>query len=365
MQHIIISSISDIQYQQPLIRMATSLANNGFKVTMVGRFFKNSKPLPIYNFKTKRIKVFFIKGKWQYIEYNLRLFFYLLFKPCTILTAVDLDTALAVYVASIIKRKKRVYDAREFFTEMYEIVRRPKIKKFWLRLEKYLIPKFKNGTVVGGFIANEYKGRYGVSYTIIRNIPNLAINAPIPPNPLGTNKPYLLFQGYVNEARGFSSLIPAMQHIDIPLVICGHGNYYNELQLLIKKYNVSHKVICVGMVAPENMLAYTLNATIGILLIEAIGLNQKYSLANKFFDYIHACLPQVSINLPEYSKINSEHNVALLVNKLEIDEISTAIKSLLYNKQLYAHLKANCSKARNVLCWQKEEKFLIAFYKSL
>ncbi len=41
-------------------------------------------------------------------------------------------------------------------------------------------------------------------------------------------------------------------------------------------------------VTPEKLKQITPEVYIGINLVENNGLNQYYSLANKFFDYIHA-----------------------------------------------------------------------------
>jgi glycosyltransferase involved in cell wall biosynthesis len=366
MVKIIIATISDIQYQQPLIRMATSLANNGFDILMVGRKLPNSQPLPKYNFNCKRFNVWFSKGKLQYLEFNLRLFIYLLFKRATIVTAVDLDTALAVYAATAIKGTKRVYDAREYFTELYEVVRRPKVQRIWLTLERYLMPKFKVGTCVGNFIAQAYNQKYGNNFTVIRNVPLLVnIEPNTYANPIGENFKYLLFQGYVNEARGFDSLIPALKHLNLPLVICGQGNYLKQVQQLVATHNLEQKVIFLGQLEPEKLLPYTLHATLGIHLVEPIGLNQKYSLGNKFFDYIHATLPQVCINLPEYELINQKYQIAQLVNTISEQNIADAVNMLLSDDNLYNTLKNNCLIAKQALNWQIEAKILVEFYKNL
>ena len=62
------------------------------------------------------------------------------------------------------RRKKRVYDAHELFTEMKEVITRPSIKKAWLNIEEFAVPKFKNGYTVSYSIADEFKKRYGVDY---------------------------------------------------------------------------------------------------------------------------------------------------------------------------------------------------------
>ena len=49
------------------------------------------------------------------------------------------------------------------------------------------------------------------------------------------------------------------------------------------------------------------------MLFENNGLNQYYSLANRFFDYIMAGVPQVCVDYPEYKVLNDEFEIASLI----------------------------------------------------
>ena len=54
---------TDITYDQRMIRICTSLAKAGYKITLIGRKMKTSVPLIEQSFKQKRIRCFFEKGK--------------------------------------------------------------------------------------------------------------------------------------------------------------------------------------------------------------------------------------------------------------------------------------------------------------
>ena len=117
-----------------------------------------------------------------------------------------------------------------------------------------------------------------------------------------------------------------------------------------------------GMLPPAELPLYAAKAMVGVNLVEAKGLNQYYSLANKFFDYIHAGLPQVCMNYPEYKRINDTFQVALLINDLKPETIARAINNLLTNDVLSNQLQENCLKARAIFNWQQEEKKLLDIY---
>ena len=197
-------------------------------------------------------------------------------------------------------------------------------------------------------------------HEVIRNVPLLA-----PLEEIEIKEKILIYQGAINKGRGLEKLIAAMQNIQGILWICGEGNFMNEIKSAVKKYNVTEKVVFWGMLNPEELKIKTQSAYIAINPFEQQGLNQYLSLSNKFFDFIHAVLPQVAMNYPEYSNINKEIEVALLINDPEPELIADAVNKLFSDKELYTRLKNNCKLAREKFNWQQEEKKLLAFYQQL
>jgi len=368
---------NDLNYDQRMIRICRSLAANGYSVVLVGRRQTGSIPLKNEPFGQKRLACWFSKGKLFYMEYNTRLFFYLLTRRMDAICAIDLDTILPCLLVSRLKKVVRIYDAHELFSEMKEVISRPAVKKAWTRLERMTVPRFPQGYTVSQSIAEEFRKRYAVEYELIRNVPVLQDVRPpesrvtkersLPANnalPAAGEK-YILYQGAVNEARGLEFLIPAMQDIDCLLLICGEGNLLKECRALTAEYGLEDKVRFTGRIEPGPLAEITGNAYIGINLVEPVGLNQLYSLANKFFDYMHAAVPQVSMDFPEYRRINEERPIGLLIDDLSEKKIKAAINNLLENDVLYHMLQDNCKTARLLYNWQEEEKKLLRFYKKM
>jgi glycosyltransferase involved in cell wall biosynthesis len=360
LKHIYFTVTNDLMYDQRMNRICTSLAEKGYAVTLIGRKVKASLPLTDKKFAQKRIRCWFNKGKLFYAEYNVRLLFYLLFKRMDAICAIDLDTILPCLYISKWKKIPRIYDAHELFTELPEVISRPGILKVWTKIEKKAVPQFKWAYTVSDGVAAELNRRYGVSFNTIRNVPvlqKLITN--------GQSEKFILYQGAVNEARGFEYLVPAMQWVNSRLIICGDGNFMDKLKKLISDYNLQHKIELKGMLLPSELSVIAQNATIGVALAEKEGLNQLLALPNKFLDYIHAALPQLTMNYPEYQKINNEFEVAVLIDGLDPKRIAKAINNLLADTVLHARLKENCLKAREKLNWQQEEKILLGFYQSV
>ena len=295
-----------------------------------------------------------------YAEYNVRLFLYLLFKKTDAVCAIDLDTILPCLSVSRWKKIPRIYDAHELFTGLKEVETRPRIKKFWTGVEKNTVPKFKFGYTVSESIAGEFNRRYGVKYAVIRNITKLR-DLSLP----ASSEKFLIYQGAVGEARAFEYLIPAMKWIKYKLVICGDGNFMDQLKQLIQDNAVENKVELKGMMSPDELWNIAQKATIGMGLAENTGINQYLALPNKFFDYIHAGLPQIAMNFPEYIKLNEQFEVAVLINDLKPERIADTVNNLMDNTVTYQRLRENCLKARQILNWQQEEKKLLDFYQSV
>jgi glycosyltransferase involved in cell wall biosynthesis len=351
---------NDLSYDQRMHRICHTLASNGFDITLVGRHLKNSKELEIQSFKQERLKCIFNKGFLFYFEFNLRLVFYLYPKNMDGICAIDLDTILPCLAISKFKKIERIYDAHEFFTEMKEVRSRAIVKNIWLIIEKMAVPNFKYGYTVGNGIAELFKKNYNRKYEVIRNLPVLQ-----PISKTSTIEKYIFYGGAVNEARGFEYLLPAMKSINYKLLIAGDGNFYKKAKKLAKEYDIEKKVEFLGMVQPVELKSLAEKATLGISLVEKDGLSQFYSLPNKLFDYIHAGLPQITMNYPEYAKINEQYKIAVLIDNLDPETIAEVINSTLHDEILLEELRQNCMKAREELNWQKEEQKLISFYKKI
>jgi len=357
---IVFTVTNNLVFDQRMQRICSALAETGYDILLIGRQWPAPAPLTQSNYKQKRLFCFFNKGKLFYAEYNIRLFFFLLFTKADCICAIDLDTILPCYFVSKLKGCKRVYDAHEYFSQLDEVISRPAIYRFWHWVESKMIPRFRNGYTVCQSIAEEFQKNYNATYSVIRNVPVLHEQ-----QITTEQQPVLLYQGAVNKGRGLDKLLLSLKNIELHLWICGDGNYLSELKLLARSNNLDEKVVWYGMLSPSDLKIKTTSAMIAINPFAQKGLNQYLSLANKFFDYIHAAVPQIAMNYPEYKRINDTFNIAVLIDDLEPSTIAAAVNRLQKDPQLYQSLKQNCLAAKKELNWQKEKNKLIQFYHHL
>jgi glycosyltransferase involved in cell wall biosynthesis len=358
MKRIIFTVTNDLIYDQRMGRICNTLAEEGFEIVLVGRKKKTSKNLTDKIYTQKRLTCIFSRGKLFYLEFNLRLFFYLLFNKADIICAIDLDTLLSAFLAAKLKRKKLFFDSHEYYTEVIELVQRPLIKKIWMTLENFIVPKTDCAYTVCESLRKIFEEKHHVKFHLVRNVPPLEVYENV-----HKEDKYIIYAGVVNEGRGLDEVIEAMKFIDSKLVICGDGDILDRLILKVNKLQLNDKVKFYGPVKPEELKVLMRKAYIGVLLLRNESLNYYYSLANKFFDYIHAGIPQITSDFPEYGLINEQYKVAELID-LKVENIVSSVNKLLSDRAYYDKLAANAEKARKEFNWQKESQSLIEIYRS-
>jgi glycosyltransferase involved in cell wall biosynthesis len=344
-------------------RICRSLSKAGYDVELVGRELKESVELLKESYKQKRIRCFFNKGKLFYVEFNIRLFIHLLFKQTDAICAIDLDTIAPVFTAGKLKRVKLVYDAHEYFTEVPEVVRRPMIQRIWKWIERVLVPGFDLAYTVSQGLSTLFQTHMGIEFHVIRNVP--AKQTALVSKELHTNAPFILYQGALNEGRGLENLLVAMREIPIKLKLAGEGDLSELLRKQVETLKLNSKVEFLGFLPPERLKEVTLQSTIGINILEPVGKSYYYSLANKFFDYVQAGVPQVCIDFPEYRYVNNQYEVAILIKNTSSYEIKNAVERLLNDKTYYSRLQGNCADCTAHINWDTEEQKLITLYHEL
>ena len=63
------------------------------------------------------------------------------------------------------------------------------------------------------------------------------------------------------------------------------------------------------------------------------------------------------------AKIINEFNVGEIVSGYSVDNISKQINNILISTEKLSEYTENCKKAKQVLCWEQQEKALLSFYK--
>lgn len=355
-QRAIVSVINDLVTDQRVSRTCNTLQNMGFDVLLVGRKLPESHPIN-RNYKTKRFRLLFRKKAVFYAEYNLRLFFYLLFKKADLLISNDIDTALANKWINFIKKTPFIIDCHEYFSEVPELIGRVRVQRFWKRIERKTLPKANFVITVNHSLAKIFKTEFNIDAKVVRNVPYKSKNddgyIPI------KNTKYIIYQGAINVDRGIEEMIQAMEFVpNYTFVIAGDGDILDDLKKNVEQLSWKNRIIFLGKLQPDELKGYTRNAELGVSLEQATCLNYKYCLPNKLFDYIQAGVPVLASDLVEVKKIVLQYNVGEILVSHQPKQMAKQINDMLSNKEQLAVYKANTKKAADELCWENESKVL-------
>ncbi len=348
---------NDLNHDQRMHRICQTLHEAGYRVRIIGRKKRNSRPLENKPWEQVRLNCLFEKGKAFYLVLNLRLFLYLLFHRFDAVCAVDADTFMAAWLAARLKGRKPGFDAHEYFSEVPEVIHRPFVQKVWRRVEKWACQRSGFRYTVSDSLAREFRDIYGAPFKVVRNLPVY--------NPVGSPEKYekfILYQGALNAGRGLEALIRAMHRVEAPLVLAGTGDIEKELRQLALEEGMESKVTFTGNLMPDELSALTRQAWVGVNLLDNLSRSYYLSLANKFFDYIQAGVPGLSMDFPEYRAVTGSWNVALLVSELNETEVADKLNILLNDDDLYSEMVKACHKAAKVYCWENEKEVLLSIW---
>jgi glycosyltransferase involved in cell wall biosynthesis len=260
-----------------------------------------------------------------------------------------------------------------------------------LAIERFIVPKVDAAYTVSQSVADEFQRRYGRRFDLIRNLPvrelkikNEELNQDesdsfdkqLTVNHLSEDSSFILhhsslrkiilYQGALNEGRGLETAVEAMQFIEnAELWLIGEGDLSKILRGYVERLGLENKVKFLGFIVPDALPFYTAKADIGLHISEDKGLSYRYSLANKFLDYIQSEVPQICTQFPEYQRLNEQYGVAVLIEKTDTQLLVAALNQLLNDTDFYQQMKENCQKAAAILCWEKEEERLIDLYHGL
>ncbi len=231
----IVSVINDLVTDQRVHRTCLTLIENNYDVLLIGRQRKNSLPLPQRPYSCKRMKLFFETGVLFYAEYQIRLFFQIIFRKADLFFANDLDTLLPSYLASVIELKPIIYDSHEYFTGVPELQHSRLKRGIWKLLERIIIPKLGFMFTVNNSIAKLYCDEFKIDVKVLRNLPIERETVTIKSRKelgLPEDKNIVILQGAgININRGAEEAVEAMQYVNNALLlIIGGGDVIEPLK---------------------------------------------------------------------------------------------------------------------------------------
>lgn len=360
---------NDLVTDQRADRTCRTLAGAGCEVTLIGRRLPASRPVGERGYATCRMRLLFRRSALFYAEYNLRLFLRLLRAPADAFYANDTDTLLACTWAARLRRKRLFFDAHELFPEVPELVDKPRVRAVWRHIERRCLSRVDAAFTVCQSVADEYRRRYGIAMTVVRNLPEQAIISPSVSRQPGL----LLYQGAVNVGRGVRELVDAMEYLEsCRLLVAGDGDLLEALRDYAATLPWAGRIRFLGRTEPAELHRITPTAEMGFCLLEELGLNYRYALPNRIGDFAQARVPLFATGFPEIARVINEYGIGDLaepcprvkegegyrryVSRLASD-IGRALQR--WRQMEPGERDRRFARAASELCWEKEKNQLL------
>lgn len=365
---LVMATTNDQWQDQRMLRWCQTLQEEGWRVHWLG--VDRGRAVPLVNQKNityQRLRLPFLRGPWFYVFYNLLLLVKAWQVNATIYLAVDADTLPALRLVSWLRQKMLWWDAHEWFTEVPELSDRPVVRWVWnLVLKVFLRGKVQCFTV-GPSLAGIFQRMHGYPFTVLRNMPALPQEGvPVPTLAPPCTGPFILYQGALNRGRGLEALIDAADlGLPCPLVLAGSGDLDFKLRSQVQSRSLQERVYFTGPLPPAQLRSLTEQAWLGMNLLDHPSLSYRYSLANKFFDYTAAGLPQVSMNFPEYQNLLQEFPVGWTLDDCQPKNLVRLCQELWEEPDRVRAARLVCPKAAAVWTWANESQVLVDKLRAL
>jgi len=377
---IVVTVISDLVTDYRVHKICQTLHGHGWSVLLIGTHKKRSLPLESRDYQTDRLNMWFKSTFLFYTEFNIRLFFRLLRTRGDIYLGNDLDTMPATMGIARLKKKPLVYDSHEYFLGMAGLEEKPVRRAVWKFIEKRVFSKVKYIYTVSPSIRDLYQQQYHKKLIVVRNLPYKN------PSPLHLtkaeqvtletmerripeNKNILLYQGAgINPVRGVEELVQSMIFLDarfFHLIIIGGGDVFEKLEKIIDQHQLTEKITLIPKV-PFAVLAYfTRKAQLGFSIDKPSLVNQRFSLPNKLFEYLHAGVPVLASRLIEQEKIISKYDVGGFIDNHQPEHIAQRVQQIFSDREVLERWKQNTGRVRGELNWENESKIIIDIFKQV
>ena len=263
------------------------------------------------------------------------------------------------------KRCVLVYDPHELETETVSLHG----WRQWIarRVEGALIGRSDAVCVVNHSIAHWYAKRYRLKHVrVVRNVPYRNASEPVRTGALrkavglAPEAQLFLYQGLLAPGRGLGLLIDAFSGMSgRHLVFMGYG----QLEERIREAAAQHANIhFIPAVPPERVKDYTVDADVGISLIENVCLSYYLCLPNKLFEYAACGVPAVVSDFPEMGRFVDECDCGWKIAP-DAQALRQFVQGL--TDEELAAKRANTRGSVRLYCWQEEERMLLATYQAL
>lgn len=268
-------------------------------------------------------------------------------------------------ILKFVSSAKLIYDPHELETEKIGL---KGLSRLFLKFIEWVLIKFVDATiVVSDPIKDWYINQYGLKKIIVvRNMP-LTVELGEQKSLLLKNKfkiPHehilFIYQGLLASGRAINLLLKVFSSCNSNkhIVFMGYGDEEKNILSYVSRYNNIHFQPAVSY---EHIVDYTSSADIGIHILEGDkGLSYRYSLPNKFGEYLMSGIPiMVSKHYEYMSKLIHENSIGWSIDS-RYENMVSIVNEITF--QDLAGLKESVESYKTQIGWEVDEKLYQVIY---
>ena len=280
------------------------------------------------------------------------------------------------YIAARLRNKPFIVDTPELTLTDPRYARWPRLNVLARHMIRHMVSYSAGHITASPLYPQELSKLFGAKeVTLILNVPPYQLAAK---NDrlrqhlkLGPEVRIALYQGYLQPDRQLERLIQAAAFLerDVVIVLLGSGpeKTVSELKSLIVSEQVSDRVKIIPAVPYEELLEWTASANIGLTAVAPDqSLNNRLCLPNKFFEYLMAGLPVLSLQYDAIAEMIKRYDVGKILPSVAPEDIGAAINEMLADRDGLARMSANAlAAAKQEFYWEKESQKLLHLYEEI
>lgn len=260
-----------------------------------------------------------------------------------ILHAHDSNALLPVGLAARKAQIPFVYDAHELW------LHRPRrghaapyhemSRAYYAALQRWMVPKAASVLTVSEPIVRHLARVYRrddvklvPNYPVLTERPIAAPLRALVGAALPADAQIVLHLGGIMASRGLEQLVAALPSVaGAHLVLLGGGDP-SAVREVGRQYGVVDRVHVVPPVSPSEVEAHAAAADVGVVLTQPIGLNNRYSMPNKLFQYMAAGLPVIASDFPQIRAVVEGSGAGLVTDTQRPEAIGAALRRVLADR---------------------------------
>jgi glycosyltransferase involved in cell wall biosynthesis len=226
---------------------------------------------------------------------------------------------------------KVLFDAHEYSPEQEgdRTLWRWLVKPYRIQLFKIYLPKVHGMTTVSDGLQELYEANWGIRPEVVMNARPYHAH---PFRPVDPQHIHLVYHGYALRARYLEDYIRMLSYLPASydlhmLAVAGDQAYLDELKALADRI-VPGRVTFYGQMPSDQLVEWVSHFDVGLPSGRVKNLNTRYTLGNKFFDYVMAGLAVLVSPQRSYESLIASSGIGVVAASPEPQVMAQAVLSL-------------------------------------